>query len=90
MSTTNLTKFSQDWTENKKFFIIGQKVVRTPFLKNAASSWEKVRYYYKVYVEEFSRELQHIVTRYGSACFTSNTIASPYQNGLVVFHALQT
>ena len=42
------------------------------------------------YVEEFSRELQHIVTRYGSACFTSNTIASPYQNGLVVFHALQT
>ena len=30
--------FGQDWTENKKKFIIGQKVVRSPFLKNAASS----------------------------------------------------
>ena len=33
----NLTEFDQDWTENKKI-IIGQKVVRTPVLKNAASS----------------------------------------------------
>ena len=33
----NLTKFGQDWTENKKKIIIGQKVVRIPFLKNAAS-----------------------------------------------------
>ena len=31
-------KFGQDWTENKKKIIIGQKVVKTPFLKNVASS----------------------------------------------------
>ena len=29
----NLTEFGQDWTENKKEIIIGQTVVRTPFLK---------------------------------------------------------
>ena len=27
----NLTKFGQDWTENKKKLFQGQKVVRTPF-----------------------------------------------------------
>ena len=40
----NLTKFGQDWTENKKFFIIGQKEVRTPFLKNAASNNDMVHF----------------------------------------------
>ena len=32
----NLTKFGQDWTENKKKLAQGQKVVRTPFLKDVA------------------------------------------------------
>ena len=32
-----MTSRGQDWTENKKN-IIGQKVVRAPFLKNAAYS----------------------------------------------------
>ena len=27
----NLTKFGQDWTQNKKILSQGQKVVRTPF-----------------------------------------------------------
>ena len=27
----NLTLFGQDWTENKKILLQGQKVVRTPF-----------------------------------------------------------
>ena len=34
----NLTKFSQDWTENKNFLSEAKNVVRTPFLKNNASS----------------------------------------------------
>ena len=36
--TANLTKFGQDWTENKNKIIIGQEVVRTPFLKKNFAS----------------------------------------------------
>ena len=34
----NLTLFGQDWTQNKKDLLQGQKVVRIPFLKNVASN----------------------------------------------------